>query len=579
MANQLSVAKVHSILTLHERGWSQRQIAASLGVDRETVARYVHLTQAEAGSKPATQANAPPGSEASDGAKPATEAANALTGSVGVDGTVLAAGGSASIAGGAPPGSRGQAVAVGPQISRSGPASDCQAHRERILAKLELGLSAVRIHQDLLDELGANVPSYHSVRRYVARLRGGTPDAFRRIEVAPGVEAQVDFGKGAPIVKIGPTGKPRRHRVHVLRVVLSHSRAGYSEVVERQTTENFIRCIENAFHHFGGVPTTLILDNLRAAVSKADWFDPELNPKVQSFFAHYGVVALPTKPYTPRHKGKIERGIDYVQDNGLKGRQFSSIAEENAHLRQWEINVADTRIHGTTQKQVRQLFEQAEKPALQSLPATRFPCFEEGQRSVHRDGHVRVAYAYYSVPPEYLGHELWVRYDARLVRIFDGRMQLIVTHPRKEPGQFSTLDQHIVDRKIAGVERGAAWLLHKVGNIGPQSQRWAEAMVQHRGIEGVRVLQGLISFAQRHPGEQVERACRLALEHGAWRLRTIREIVKRDLHHSEHEHPQQVLPGVEAFIDEHPIIRSLHDYSRFVHDAFLQPASMTEAHS
>jgi hypothetical protein len=97
-----------------------------------------------------------------------------------------------------------------------------------------LGLNAVRIHQDLRDEHGASVPSYHSVRRYVKKLRGRSPDPFRRLEVAPGREAQVDFGAGAA----------------VLRVVLSHSRAGYSEAVDRQTTENFIRCIENAFHHF-----------------------------------------------------------------------------------------------------------------------------------------------------------------------------------------------------------------------------------------------------------------------------------------------------------------------------------------
>lgn len=98
----------------------------------------------------------------------------------------------------------------------------------------------------------------------------------------------------------------------------------------RQTTDEFIRCLENAFWHFGGVPQTLVLDNLRAAVSKADWFDPEINPKVQSFCEHYGIVPLPTKPRMPRHKGKVERGIGYVQDNGLKGRRFTSLEAENA---------------------------------------------------------------------------------------------------------------------------------------------------------------------------------------------------------------------------------------------------------
>ena len=144
------------------------------------------------------------------------------------------------------------------------------------------------------------------------------------MECEPGAECQVDFGAGAPIVKSDGTCR----RPHVLRVVLSHSRKGYSEAVLQQTTEAFIRVLENAFWHMRGVPQTLVLDNLRAAVKNADWFDPEINPKVQSFCDHYGIVPLPCKPRMPRHKGKIERGIGYVKDNGLKGHRFSSLQEE-----------------------------------------------------------------------------------------------------------------------------------------------------------------------------------------------------------------------------------------------------------
>ena len=113
----------------------------------------------------------------------------------------------------------------------------------------------------------------------------------------------------------------RRRRPWVFRVVLSHSRKAYSEAVWRQTTEAFLQCLENAFHHFGGVPRRLVLDNLKAAVAQADWYDPEVHPKLQSFAAHYGTAFLPTKPYTPRHKGKIERGIGYAKNNALKGRR------------------------------------------------------------------------------------------------------------------------------------------------------------------------------------------------------------------------------------------------------------------
>lgn len=238
---------------------------------------------------------------------------------------------------------------------------------------------------------------------------------FRRLECAPGEECQVDFGCGAPLV--GPDGK--RQRTHVFRIVLSHSRKAYSEVVTRQTTDAFLMCLENAFHHFGGVPRTVILDNLKAAVAKADWFDPELNPKIEAFAQHYGTVILPTKPRTPRHKGKVERSVDYVQENALKGRSFPCLEDENRFLLDWEQNVADTRIHGTTRRQVQALFVQAEKPALLPLPAERFANFREAQRTVHRDGHIEVDKAYYSVPPEYLGRRVWARWDGRLVRMFN----------------------------------------------------------------------------------------------------------------------------------------------------------------
>jgi hypothetical protein len=376
---------------------------------------------------------------------------------------------------------------------------------------------------------------------------------FRRLECGPGEEAQVDFGTGAPIVVDG-----HRRRTHVLRIVLSHSRKAYSEAVYRQTTEEFIRCVENAFWTFGGAVQRVVLDNLKAAVEKADWFDPELNPKVRSFAAHYGVALLPTRPYTPRHKGKVERGVDYVQENALKGRSFPSLEAENAFLRDWEQTVADTRVHGTIRQQVGTLFAQTERPALLPLPVERFPFFHEGQRTVHRDGHVEVAKAYYSVPPEYLGRRVWVRWDARLVRVFNERLEQVAAHVRQEPGRFSTHPQHIAAEKIAGVERGAVWLLGRIRLLGVQAAQWAEAVIAHRGIEGIRVLQGLLSLAGRHASASIDRACGIALSYGAYRLRTVRALLDRDAP------KQEPLP----FVEEHPLIRPLADYEQLVHNSF-----------
>jgi transposase len=512
MANQLKMAEVQAILTLAQQGWSQRHIARQLGVHRETVGRHLRL----AGQDDSKPANAPHG---------------------------------AGTTGGVSPG----------RVSSAGP------WRSVIEQKLEAGFTAQRIFQDLCDDHGYG-GSYYSVRRLIRKLTAATPAPYRRMECEAGAEAQVDFGRGAPMV--GADGK--RKGTWVFRIVLSHSRKGYAEAVHRQTTDDFLRALENAFAHFGGVPRTLVIDNLRAAVTRADWFDPELCPKVRSFAAHYGIAILPTKPYTPRHKGKIERGVGYVKGNALKGRTFASLAEQNAHLQTWESSVADTRIHGTTRRQVKEVFEQAEKPALLPLPAMRFDLFAEALRSVHRDGHVEIKGAYYSVPPEFLGQRLWARWDGRIVRLLDQKMRPVAVHVQRPPGTFSTLDAHILPEKISGIERGATYLLRRVEYVGPNAAQWAQAMLQSRGIEGVRVLMGLLSLAGKHSHRSIDDACRIAQGHGAYHLRSLRQLLDQT---ADSAAVQQTF----EFTQEHPIIRDIGDYGQFVRDAINSHPSLQES--
>ncbi len=516
-----------------------------MGVDRETVSRHVRsVATGPADANAAISITGLPGGAGNESPGAADgDAAHATTYSAAADRASADSNAAISIIG-------------------SGRRSGCEPLRAVILAKLEQGLTAQRIWQDLKDEHGF-ADGYQSVQRFVRRLRRVRPLPFRRMECAPGDEAQVDFGTGAPIVipdgSALPIGaKSRRRRTHVLRVVLSHSRKGYSEVMLRQTAEDFLRALENAFEHFGGVPRTIVTDNLKAAVLKADWFDPELNPKLAAFAEHYGTVVLPTRPYTPRHKGKVERGVGYVQDNALKGRTFTSLAAQNDFLQQWEVDTADTRIHGTTRRQVGKIFHEVEKPALLPLPAERFPLFHEARRIVNRDGHVEVDKSYYSVPPEFLGRTVWVRWDSRVVRVFDQDLRQIAMHARHEPGRFATQPAHIAAEKRGGIEHGTAWWLKKAHLIGSEAGRWSETVIQQRGIHGIRRLMGLVSLATRHRDAEIDEACRIARTHGAHRLRDIRTLLKRAA-------PEQ---DPFEFITEHPLIRSLDDYGKLVRNAF-----------
>ena len=546
MSNQLKMAKIDAILALRQRKWSIRRIAMELGVSRDTVARHIR-----ASARQPKQTGAPLGVLGDcDEAKQASPEAGAQSSKQATpEGAPI--GSKQATPEGAPIGS------AAPKFDPSRQASRCEAWRQIILDKLQLGLTAQRIFQDLVTEHGF-AAKYSSVRRFVRHLGHNQPLPFRRMECEPGEEVQVDFGTGIPIVQ--PDGK--RRRTHVFRMVLSYSRKGFSEVVYRQTTEEFLRCLEDAFWHFGGVPKVVVLDNLKAGVEQPDWYDPELNPKLRAFADYYGLAILPTKPRTPRHKGKIESGVKYVKGNALKGHSFASLQGQNRHLLDWETTVADQRIHGTIRQQVGKVFAEVERPTLRPLPAERFPFFHECERIVHRDGHVEVDKSYYSVPPEYLGWSVWVRWDARVVRVFNQRWEQIALHVKHDAGRFSTLDAHIAAEKISGVERGAVWLLKQVRHLGPQSSRWAEEVIQQRGIEGVRVVQGLLALAKRHRGEALEKACEIAVSYQSYRLRTIRTLLKHE------GAKQQELP----FLEEHPLIRSLADYGELVHQAMRKEA-------
>ena len=526
--NELNVNLQHSILTLAGNGWSNRRIARELGINRETVGKYLLLARPKpaistpgSGPDPNSKPAIPiPGSEPSPDSKPAISTAG----------------------------------------SAAGRQSLCLPLSPQIEAAVAVGLSAQRIYQDLVCDNGFT-GSYQAVKRFVRHLRETQPIPFVRMEVEPGAEAQVDFGQGAWVMVDG-----KRKRPHLFRVVLSHSRKGYSEVVWRQTTECFIRCLENSFRYFGGVPRTLVIDNLRAAVTRADWYDPEINPKVEEFCRHYGTVIMPTRPAMPRHKGKVEAGVKYGQNNALKGRSFTSLAEQNLFLSDWERTVADTRIHGTTRQQVIKVFNEVERAKLLPLPASLFPVFEEAPRSVHRDGYVEVQRAYYSVPPEYVGRQVWVRWESRLVRVFNQRREQIALHALAEPGKFTTdpLHQHSPYRRV--IQRNLDYLLDRARLIGKHTGTWAEAMIEQRGPIGTRVLHGLLSLAGKHPVAALEAAAEKALHHGTWRLRDLRLLLDR-------AGPSPQLD----FLETHPLIRSLDAYEALTPDCFNpQPKTVYE---
>ena len=177
---------------------------------------------------------------------------------------------------------------------------------------------------------------------------------------------------------------------------------------------------EQAFRRLGGTTRTVVLDNLGEGVLKPDIYDPALNPLYRDVLAHYGAVALPCRVADPDRKGKVERGVGHAKNTPLKGQRFESLEEAQTYLDRWEAKWADTRIHGTTKRQVAAMFAE-EKPSLLPLPLEPFRHYQFGERRVNLDGCVEVEAAYYSAPPGWIGRSVKVQWDGHVVRVLDPR--------------------------------------------------------------------------------------------------------------------------------------------------------------
>jgi transposase len=494
MAHYLTMPKKSQVLALLELGWSYRRIEAETGVRRETVSRY---DQARSGNAAKTfpGSDAPASGETPDSASAdGAHAATAFPGS---------APNPAKTFPGSPPRARFAAA----------------RYRTTILEKLGEGLTLQRVWQDLVDEYGYGA-SYESVKRYV-RTVAPTCRAVGVFHCAPGAEAQVDFFRGAPTLDTG-TGEWRRP--WVFRMTLGHSRHGYEEAVWDQKLETFLRLHEHAFRDFGGVPAVVRHDNLKAAVVRACFVDPDSHEVYLAFAAHWGFTPLPTRPRNPKENGKQERSGGYVKSNALKGRRFDSLTAQNAFLQHWNRTVARLRIHGTTRRQVWTHFVEVERVALQPLAPDAFPFFTAGERTVHTDGHVEVGSAFYPVPLALLGQRVRVRWDAHLVRVFHdetlvavhGRVAAGVFAPRPGEAEASTRQQAYVDRLVGQCRR-----------VGPALQQWAEAALAARGVRAIRLIQGVLGLTRRHPRERVLAAVTEAHARQHFRYHTIRQLVER----------------------------------------------------
>jgi len=513
MSNVLDDTTQQQILALGRLGWSLRRIEQALAVRRETVSGYLKAAGiAVHGRGRRSEANAKPAISTEVSTDPSAKPAITTTG--------------VSTDLGANPAITREEVStdsVPPLAPKRAPsASTCEPYREIIAEALARGRNAVAIWQDLVDDHGFPA-QYASVRRFVVQLRGHTPAEARVvITTAPGEEGQVDYGDG-PMVRVRGTDKYRRVRLFVL--MLGCSRKSVRLLTEKSSAQIWAELHERAFRRLGGTVRVIVLDNLKEGVLTPDIYDPALNPLYRDVLAHYGVVALPCRVGDPDRKGKVEAGVGHAKKTPLRGLRFESLAEAQAYLDHWEARWADTRIHGTTKRQVAAMFAE-ERAALGPLPLEPFRYYRYGERTVHLDGCVEVEAAYYGAPPGWIGQRIQVQWNDLHVRLLAPHTgQLLREHLRAPRGWHRLHD----DDRPARTPTSTVALLARATTAGAHISAVCTHIHQQEGAAGVRRMLGVLALAKKHGPAVVDDAAKAALDLGVPTYRFLRRYLERRL--------------------------------------------------
>jgi transposase len=509
VSNVLTEEKKNQVIALGRLGWSLRRIERETGVRRETAAGYLKAAGISV-RFPGAWGRQPPAPDSKPAIEVITDSAPGANPAIEVISDL-----DSKPANGVIPDSGTDPLKPFTTASASEP------YRELIEQALARGRNAKAIWQDLVDDHGF-VGGYQSVKRFINKLRGAAspqqPCAV--IVTEPGEEGQVDYGEG-PMVRDPQSGRYRRTRLFVL--TLGFSRKCVRLIVFTSSTHTWAEMHETAFARLGGTPRVLILDNLREGVLKPDIYDPMINPVYRDMLAHYRAVALPCRIKDPDRKGKVESSVGHAQGTPLKGLRFETLAEAQAYLDRWEEHWADTRIHGTTKRQVAAMFAE-EKPALLPLPVEPFRYYQYGERAVHMDGCVEVEAAYYSAPPGWIGRRLQVQWDRRHVRLLDpGTGQLLREHLHQPRGTHRILAEDRQQKTPFTIQQ----LLRRAENASDRIGVLSKTMYAQQGQPAVRRIQGVLALAKKHGTAAVDDACAAAIEVEVYDYRFVRRYLER----------------------------------------------------
>lgn len=490
-ARRVDVHKLQEMVRLHRLGRSHRAIARQLKAGRDTIRQYFGVF-AEAGLLDGDPASLPE--------------ARRL---------------------------RGAIEAATPDASATRPVSSVDPWLCRIEEMVARGIGPTPIHDHLRLTDPAYSASLSAVKRVCARLRREraprAEDVAIPVETAPGEVAQVDFGY------VGKVYDPERGvplKAWVFVMTLGYSRHLFCDICFDQKIETWLALHVRAFEFFGGVPRVIVPDNLKSAVIRGAFGVDEdivLNRSYRELARFYGFQIDPTPPRSPQKKGKVERDVRYVKSSFFATWESVDIVEDRRALRRWTLEIAARRRHGTTGKVPLEVFENEEKPALGALPPQSWRPVIWKKAKVHRDSHVQVEGAFYSVPWRLIGSDVWVRSTPGSVEIYRDD-ERVATHGKTRRGQRSTQDLHLPEERRDHRHRSREHWERRARLLGPEVEALVAAVFDSDDVLlQLRKVQSIVKHLEGFPAIRARRAAARALHFECFEYRSTKSILAKAL--------------------------------------------------
>ncbi len=443
-----------------------------------------------------------------------------------------------------------------------------ESYREQIATWLDQDhLLLTRIQELLEPQLAVK---YTTLRRFVrhAGLWKQPRSTVRMPPTAPGEVAEMDFGKLGELLN-PVTGK--RQVVHGLVVILVYSRYAFVWPLIQQTVEATIEGLEQSWRFFGALPVRLVLDNFPAAVAGPD----ALNPRPTRAFLEYsqarGLILDPARVRSPRDKPHVEAGVKYARERWWKGGHFRDLDDARCQAEQWCRDVAGVRVHGSTRRLPRVVFEDEERMHLRPYDGVAYDVPLWREVTVHPDHHVSVHYALYSAPSRTCrpGTKLEARCDRALVKLYRAG-ELVKVHPRKPKGGRSTDPDDYPTERTTYAMRAPERVIGQARTLGPCVGQFAERL-----LEGpfpwskLRQGQKLLRLADRYTPPRLDAACARALGFDLVDVRRLERILVLAL-----EHEGQPTPPADERVQPLPNGRFARPGTAFDHRFAAQPVEV-----